>query len=84
MIGKLQKCKKFFQIFHKKGLKNVSLQNQFELDIPIWDSNNRCLINYILKLLTYMKNSQDEDEKVNIIDIYTKLGKRQILLSPYT
>lgn len=37
-----------FGVFKTKGLKTITIENQYELDMPIWDPNNDSIIGLIL------------------------------------
>jgi hypothetical protein len=55
IMKKIRRAREVFGVFKSKGLKTVTLQNQYELDVPIWDCQNESVIGMILELLQYMK-----------------------------
>jgi hypothetical protein len=52
---KILSTREAFNVFKTKGLKTVTMKNQYELDIPIWDPVETSLIGLSLELLHFMK-----------------------------
>lgn len=44
-----------FGVFKTKGLKTITIENQYELDLPLWDTQNDSLIGLVLELMNFMK-----------------------------
>lgn len=69
-----------FGVFKTKGLKTITIENQYELDLPVWDTQNDSLIGLILELMNYMKLPYEPQSK---LQIYDKLGDQDLLFEPY-
>ena len=70
-----------------KDLKGVSLEEQHELNRPIWDMKKECVIRHILNIMEAMKDNPSDLDDSKLVrkfaEIYLHSGDSPQLLAAY-